>query len=144
MARPPPGESRCPAAIGSVPLAASGGTVKAGTITWALAPDTAPDWILPVVPVAANSVFNNFTFIWEMWRPLYWTVNGVVPELNPSMSIASPAVYSNGNKTVTISLKRSYKWSNGQPMPNPTTLVMNSSRRSTRPGSPRTSSARGR
>ena len=32
------------------------------------------------------------------------------------MSIANPPVYSNGDKTVTISLKSSYKWSNGQPI----------------------------
>jgi peptide/nickel transport system substrate-binding protein len=111
-----PGAVTVPGAIGSVPPPPSGGKIKAGTITWALQPGTAPTWILPVVPAAANSVFNNFTFIWEMWRPLYWTVNGVVPELDPSMSIANPAVYSNGNKTVTISLKSSYKWSNGRPI----------------------------
>ena len=51
-----------------------------------------------------------------MWRPLYWTVNGTVPEIEPSMSIANPPVYSNGNKTVTISMKSNYKWSNGQPI----------------------------
>ena len=51
-----------------------------------------------------------------MWRPLYWTVNGTDPELDPSMSIANTPVYSNGDKTVTISLKTSYKWSNGQPI----------------------------
>ena len=79
-------------------------------------PGTAPNWIFPVVPTASNSVFNNFTFIWEMWRPVYWTVNGTVPEIEPNMSIADPAVYSNGNKTVTISLKSNYKWSNGQPI----------------------------
>ena len=32
------------------------------------------------------------------------------------MSIANPPVYSNGDKTVTISLKSNYKWSNGQPI----------------------------
>jgi len=111
-----PGAVTVPGGIGSVPPAASGGKIKAGTITWALQPSTSPTWILPVVPDASSSVFNNFTFIWEMWRPLYWTVNGVVPELNPSMSIARPAAYSNGNKTVTISLKSSYKWSNGRPI----------------------------
>ncbi len=105
-----------PGGIGSVPLAPAGEKVKAGTITWAMQPGTAPNWILPVVPTADNSVFNNFTFIWEMWRPLYWTVNGTVPEIEPNMSIANPAVYSNGNKTVTISLKSNYKWSNGQPI----------------------------
>jgi len=71
---------------------------------------------LPLVPSASNTVFNNFSFIWEMWRPLYWTVNGVVPELDPAMSIANPATYTNGDKTVTVSLKSSYKWSNGQPI----------------------------
>ncbi len=102
-----------PGGIGQVPSEATG-TQKAGTVTWALAPNTAPNWILPVVPSASNSVFNNFSFIWEFWRPLYWTVNGVVPELEPQMSIANPPQYTNGNKTVTVSLKSSYKWSNGQ------------------------------
>jgi len=77
-----------PGGIGSVPPAASGGKIKAGTITWALQPSTSPTWILPIVPDASSSVF----------------------------SIARPAAYSNGNKTVTISLKSSYKWSNGRPV----------------------------
>jgi peptide/nickel transport system substrate-binding protein len=109
------GATKVAGSIGEVPAAGTP-SGKAGTITWALAPGTAPNWILPVVPTASNSVFNNFTFIWEMWRPLYWTVNGTVPEIEPNMSIANPAVYSNGNKTVTIALKSSYKWSNGQPI----------------------------
>ena len=79
-------------------------------------PGATPNWIFPVIPSANNSVFNAFTFIYEMWRPLYWTVNGVTPEIVPNMSIANPTTWSNGNKTVTISLKSSYKWSNGQPI----------------------------
>ena len=101
------------------------------------------------------------------------------------MSIANPPVYSNGNKTVTITMKSNYKWSNGQPI-TANDLLFNidlikaaikaspanwagyvpgqfpdnagehlgaelddpgdepQARRSTRPGSPRTSSARGR
>jgi peptide/nickel transport system substrate-binding protein len=110
------GKLTVPGAIGSIPVAASGGKIKAGTITWALAPGTAPNWILPVIPSASNSVFNSFTFIFQMWRPLYWTVNGVTPEIVPNMSIANTATYSNGNKTVTISMKSNYKWSNGQPI----------------------------
>jgi peptide/nickel transport system substrate-binding protein len=104
-----------PGGIGSVPQESTAAQT-AGSITWAIAPNTAPNWIFPVVTSASNSVFNNFTFIWEMWRPLYWTVNGTDPELDPSMSIANSPVYSNGDKTVTISLKSSYKWSNGQPI----------------------------
>ncbi len=109
------GKVTVPGGIGSVPIAPTGEKIKAGTITWAMEPGTAPNWILPVVPTADNSVFNNFTFIWEMWRPVYWTVNGTVPEIEPNMSIGT-AAYSNGNKTVTISLKSNYKWSNGQPI----------------------------
>ena len=109
------GSVKVPGAIGSVPTAASGGTKKAGTITWALEPGTAPNWILPVIPSASNSVFNSFTFSYEMWRPLYWTVNGVVPEVVASMSPANTPSYTNDDKTVTISMK-SWKWSNGQPI----------------------------
>jgi len=110
-----PGVVKVAGGIGSVPQQATG-PQKAGTITWAIAPNTAPNWIFPVVTSASNSVFNNFSFIWEMWRPLYWTVNGTDPELDPAMSIANTPSYTNDDKTVTISLKSSYKWSNGQPI----------------------------
>src|SRR5208282_3709554 len=76
-------------------------------------PGTAPTWIFPVVTGSENSVGNVFTFEWEMWRPLYWTVNGTVPEVDPTISIANTPVYSNGDKTVTISFKSNFKWSNG-------------------------------
>ena len=111
----PGGAVSVPGGLGTVPAEATGAQT-AGTVTWGIGPGFSPTWILPVVPSASNSVFNNFSFIWEMWRPLYWTVNGVVPEVEPSMSIANPATYTNGDKTVTISLKSSYKWSNGQPI----------------------------
>jgi peptide/nickel transport system substrate-binding protein len=111
-----PGAVTVPGGIGKVPVASASGPKKAGTITWAMQPGTAPNWIFPVVPGSSNSVFNVFTFQWEMWRPLYWAVNGVEPELDAPMSIANPPVYSNGDKTVTFSLKSSYKWSNGQPI----------------------------
>jgi peptide/nickel transport system substrate-binding protein len=110
----PAGTVTVPGGIGDVPLASATGPKKAGTVTWALQPGTAPNWILPVVPSASNSVFNNFTFMWEMWRPLLWTINGTDPEVYAPMSIANLPVYSNGDKTVTVSLKSSYKWSNGQ------------------------------
>jgi len=111
-----PGSVTVPGGIGSVPLAAANGTKHAGTITWAMQPGATPNWIFPVVPSASNSVFNNFTFFWEMWRPLYWTVFGTDPELYPPMSIADSPVYSNNDKTITIALKSSYTWSNGQPI----------------------------
>jgi peptide/nickel transport system substrate-binding protein len=100
--------------IGGVPAAGTP-SGKAGTITWSELPGATPNWILPIPTSALNSVYNSFTFQWEMWRPLYWTVNGVTAEVVPSMSPANLPVYSNGNKTVTITLK-GWKWSNGTPI----------------------------
>ena len=111
-----PGHVTIPGGLGSVPLAAANGPKKAGTITWAMQPGTAPNWIFPIVPGASNSVFNTFTFNQQMWRPLYWVVNGVVPEAYAPMSIADLPVYSNGDKTISITLKSTFKWSNGQPI----------------------------
>ena len=107
---------KVPGGIGSIPAAPAGGTKKAGTITWAMAPGATPNWIFPVIPSANNSVYNAFNFIYQGWRPLYWTVNGVVPEVEPNMSIANVPTYSNGNKTLTITMKSNYKWSNGKPL----------------------------
>ncbi len=107
---------KVPGGIGSVPVAAAGAKVKAGTITWAMAPGAVPNWIFPVIPTANNSVYNGPTFINEMWRPLYWTVNGVVPEVVQNMSPANEPVYSNGNKTLTITMKSNFKWSDGKPV----------------------------
>jgi peptide/nickel transport system substrate-binding protein len=102
--------------IGSVPLAASGAKPKAGTITWAMLPNDTPNWIFPVVPGANYSVYTTLDFINLMWRPLYWTINGVVPEIDKNLSIADVPQYSNGNKTLTINLKSNYKWSDGKPL----------------------------
>jgi peptide/nickel transport system substrate-binding protein len=101
-------------AFGSVPPAS--GTPHAGTITWAESPGSSPTWIFPVTPGANFSVTTTSSFQYEMWRPLYWYGDGVRPTLVPSMSLADPPVYSNGDKTVTIRLKTSYRWSDGQPV----------------------------
>jgi peptide/nickel transport system substrate-binding protein len=101
-------------AFGSVPAAS--GTPHAGTITWAEAPGAAPTWIFPVTPGANLSIGTMGSFQYEMWRPLYWFGNGVAPVMVPSMSLADPPAYSNGDKTVTVRLKSSYRWSDGQPI----------------------------
>jgi peptide/nickel transport system substrate-binding protein len=111
-----PGSVTVPGGMGSVPLAAANGPKHAGTITWAIQPGTTPTWLFPIVPGASNSVFNDFTFSMMFWRPLYWAVNGVTAEVYPPMSIADPPVWSNGDKTLSVTMKSSYKWSNGQPV----------------------------
>jgi peptide/nickel transport system substrate-binding protein len=110
------GKVTVPGGIGFIPTAAAGAKKKAGTITWGMPPSAVPNWIFPVVPVANNSVYNSFTFGWQMWRPLYWQVNGVVQEIQPELSVASAPQWSNGNKTLTIKMKSNYKWSDGKPL----------------------------
>jgi peptide/nickel transport system substrate-binding protein len=85
-------------------------------VTWAEHPQSAPTWILPLVTSPAFSVANVTQFEFEMWRPLYWFGNGVEPTQTPAMSLASAPVWSNGDKTVTVTLKSSYVWSTGQPV----------------------------
>jgi len=101
-------------AFGSVPAAT--GTAHAGTITSAEPPGSAPNWIFPISPSANASVYSSYSFNYELWRPLYWYVNGVAPAQTPALSLANLPVYSNGDKTVTITLKSTYKWSDGQPV----------------------------
>jgi peptide/nickel transport system substrate-binding protein len=108
------GATKVPGGIGSIPAVGTP-SGKAATITWAQMTGSEPNWILPITTSAANSVSNSFTFEWMMWRPVYWTVNGVTAEVDPSMSLANAPVYSNGDKTVTVTLK-DWKWSDGQPV----------------------------
>jgi peptide/nickel transport system substrate-binding protein len=91
------------------------GTAHAGTITVAQPPSGAPTWIFPVTPAANNSVFTG-QLDGQMWRPLYWAGNGFEPKETPSMSLAADPVWSNGDKTVSITLKSNYRWSDGQPI----------------------------
>jgi peptide/nickel transport system substrate-binding protein len=98
-------------AFGTVPAAT--GTPHAGTVKVAAPPSTSANWILPLITGADNSVFTVLSFDYEMYRPLYFTVEGVKPVVNPSMSLANTPKWSNGDKTVTITLKSNYKWSDG-------------------------------
>jgi len=101
-------------AFGTAPAAS--GTPHGGTVTVAEPPGATPNWILPLTPGANNSVYTAFSFQYEMWRPLYWFVNGVEPKETPALSLAEEPKFSNGDKTVTITLKSAYKWSDGKPL----------------------------
>jgi peptide/nickel transport system substrate-binding protein len=88
-----------------------GKPVKGGTATFALAPNSAPNYIFPFTSASNFSVYNAEEFQYLMYRPLYWFGNGASPTLNTSLSLAEPPVY-NG-KQITIRLK-GWKWSNGE------------------------------
>ncbi|MCI2976430.1 MAG: ABC transporter substrate-binding protein, partial [Ferrimicrobium sp.] len=85
---------------------ASGQTrVKGGTAYFAEAPGANPNYIFPLMPGADFSVANG-QLQYLLYRPLYFFGVGNKAELNPSLSLANPPVYSNNDKTVTITLKK--------------------------------------
>jgi peptide/nickel transport system substrate-binding protein len=100
----------------STPASSSGTTVRGGTVTMAYPPGTEPVDIFPMFPASDDTTQEIFWFVEQMWRPLYWfgdSSGGMT--FNESLSLAYPPVFSNGNKTVTITLKN-WKWSDGQPI----------------------------
>jgi peptide/nickel transport system substrate-binding protein len=107
--------SKLGGAFGTIPAEATGAQ-HAGTITWAETPNSAPTWILPLVTSAADSFSDIDDFEDLMWRPLYWFGSGVEPSLDTSESLAAAPVFSNGDKTVTITMNKNYKWSDGTPV----------------------------
>ena len=107
-----PGGTTVPGSIGSIPAAGTpSGT--AGSITFGLRPGSSPNWILPMPTAASNTVYNDFTFEWESWRPLYFAPDGATATVDQNLSVANAPVWSNDDKTMSITLKP-WKWSNGQ------------------------------
>lgn len=83
------------------------------SISFAELPSSGPNYIFPFANLSFFSVPNTQYFQNLMYRPLYWFGTGAAPTLNLKYSIGKNPVYSNGNKTVTISLNN-YKWSDGE------------------------------
>ncbi len=98
----------------STPPGATGTPVKGGTATVAFLTGSVPNWIWPFEPIAYFSVYNSQQFQWLMYRPLYlFGNNGTSTTVNIPLSPANAPVYSDGGKTVTITMK-GWKWSNGE------------------------------
>jgi len=107
-----PGVTTQAGSIGAIPAAGTpSGT--AGSITYGYLASNAPNWILPIIPAADNSVYNSFVFSWQMWRPAWFTWNGSSPAVDDSLSPVNAPVSSNGGKTFTMTVKP-WKWSDGQ------------------------------
>ncbi len=96
-------------------LPAAGSPTKGGTISVGQISGQTPTYIFPVTPGAFTATPNE-TLITQLFLPLYAGPNGAKPEDDPQMSIANNPVASNGNKTFTITLKKGFKWSSGQPV----------------------------
>jgi peptide/nickel transport system substrate-binding protein len=100
--------------FGAIP--APSGTPHPGIVTLAKPPTAAPAWILPVIPASANSTYTVLSFDYQMWRPLYWPVRGVTAGIDRALSLAGRPVWSDGGKTVTVTMNPAYKWSDGKPL----------------------------
>lgn len=87
--------------------------LKGGTATFALGPTATPDYIFPLMSTTYFTVANISNFQYFMYKPLYYFGVGDQPVLNTEQSIANPPTFSNGGKTVTVTLKH-FVWSDGE------------------------------
>ena len=92
-----------------------------GVATFALPPGLYPNSIFPLASPAAvaNASYisiENFQYL--LLRPLYWFGDNGQPGYNAALSLANTPVYSNGGKTVTITLKHNIHWSDGKLLTN--------------------------
>jgi peptide/nickel transport system substrate-binding protein len=76
------------------------------------------DDIFPIVSGPQVTPYNEQDFQWLMYRPLLWYGGQLGNEfgLNKALSLASAPVYSHGDTVVTVSMKKNYRWSDGQPV----------------------------
>ena len=91
-----------------------GAAEAAGPRPYALPAGVTVNYIFPFVPAASANEYNTLGFQEVMYRPLYYfggENNSVT--VNYPLSTADAPVYSDGDKTVTITMK-GWKWSNGE------------------------------
>jgi len=99
--------------LGLVAPSVSGAATPSGTLTFAEGPGANPNYNFPFQSCTYFSVSNINAFQLEMYRPLYWFGTGAAATYNPSLSLASTPVFSNGHRTITINMK-GWKFASGQ------------------------------
>ncbi len=107
----------CGPVSGSTASGSTASQTSTSTATYAMEPTTKASYAFPFVSVAQSvdySIFNINDFQYLMYRPLYWFGTGVNPYMNPQLSLADPPTYQGDQ--VTITLKPTYKWSDGEPV----------------------------
>jgi peptide/nickel transport system substrate-binding protein len=107
----------CSGGGGSGTGSAGGKPQSGGVVTFAEQPGSTPTYIFPLYN-GANSGNDDITYLQPlMWLPLYWFghPDNEQATINYKLSMADPPVFSDGGRTVTMTLKN-YKWSNGKPI----------------------------
>jgi len=88
---------------------------KGGTITFGQLTGSTPTYIFPIIPGTSSSAYT-ISFVQNLFPPLYNGPTGAASTINYGLSLASKPVFTDGDKTVTITMKPGYKWSNGAPV----------------------------
>ena len=98
----------------SASASSTAAAVPGGTARVSLPAGVTLNWIWPYTPLTNANEYNAEGFQMLMYRPLYmFGNNGPSVAVNYPLSPANAPVYSNGGKTVTITMK-GWKWSNGE------------------------------
>jgi peptide/nickel transport system substrate-binding protein len=102
-------------ASSSASASPAGTPVAGGTATVALPSGVTLNYIWPFVPLTNANEYNTEGFQELMYRPLYMFGNNTNTSVsvNYPLSLADAPVYTDGGKTVTMTLK-GWKWSNGE------------------------------
>ena len=93
--------------------AVSGLSGPRGVVTYAEAPGANPNYIFPFASCQYASSNNINQFQMLMYRPLYWFGLGSSTTFAPAVSLALAPKFTNGNRTVTITLK-GWRFADGQ------------------------------
>jgi peptide/nickel transport system substrate-binding protein len=93
----------------------NGARVDGGTAYFAEQPETPPDYIFPLVSGEYFTDANTSDFQTLLYEPLYWFGDKASTSIDYSLSLGNAPRYSDGNRVVTITLKR-YFWSNSEPV----------------------------
>ncbi len=89
--------------------------VTGGNASYSLLPGDVFTWIIPIESQTAYEPYQTNVED-ETYLPLFWFGKGSKTGINYKLSIADPPTWTNGDKTVTIHMKSTYKWSTGAPV----------------------------
>lgn len=93
--------------------ASTAASTPTNTITYAEMAGNSPDYIFPYEACQYFYTSNINQFQYMMYRPLYWYGTPGSSSVDFNLSAGNKPVFSNGNKTVTISMK-GWKFADGQ------------------------------
>ncbi len=95
------------------PTTGSGTRVAGGTVYFAEASQSTPNYIFPMYSFSVCSTTNNNQLMYMLYSPLYTFGENYRPTIDYNHSIGQQPLISNGGRTYTIHLN-SYKWSDGE------------------------------